>query len=149
MRSPDRVRHFVQNTLGCGCPEEVFRAIEVRRAVRLNSFIVLDSAVIIGDRLLIYCADAGSAGCIEEHLPVLIEAGKRERDTKGLNRFRLVLAADRPDDLRQAAGKLFDELRGPDEKVHLHVIGRDGLPFTAEEDEDDAEVKEWRGGEER
>ncbi len=36
MLSPDRIKHFVQNILGCGCPEEVFRSIDVRRNLRLN-----------------------------------------------------------------------------------------------------------------
>jgi hypothetical protein len=121
---PERIKHFIQNTLGCSCPEEVFRSIDVRRNVRLNSFIVLDSALIIGNRLLVYLAEAGSAGCIEEHLPVLVAAGKKERDERGLNRFRLVLVADEPETVLWAAGKLFEELRGADGKVHLHVISK-------------------------
>ncbi len=97
-----------------------------------NSFIVLDSAIIIGNRLLVYVAEAGTAGCIEEHLPVLVEEGKKERDKKRLNRFRLVLVADEPDEVRQTAEGQFEELRGGDEKVHLHVIKKNDLFFTAE-----------------
>jgi hypothetical protein len=80
MIPPDRIGHFIRSTLGCGCPEEVFRSIDVRRNVRVSSFIVLDSAIIIGNRLLVDIAKAGAAGCIEEHLSVLVEAGKKERD---------------------------------------------------------------------
>jgi len=129
MIPPERIKHFVQHTLGCGCPDEVFHSIDVRRSVRLNSFIVLDSVLTIGSRLLVYIAEAGSAGCIEEHLPVLVAAGIKERDEKGLNRFRLVLASDMPDEVRQAAERQFTELRGTDEKVHLHVIGNKEIPF--------------------
>lgn len=128
MLSPENIKHFVQNILGCGCPEEVFRSIDVRRNVRINSFIVLDSAIIIGNRLLIYIAEAGSAGCVEEHLPLLFTEGKKQRDEKGLNRFRLVLVADRPDEVRQAAERQFEELRGTDEKIHLHVIKKSDIP---------------------
>jgi hypothetical protein len=138
MPAPERIKHFIQNTLGCACPEEVFRSIDVRRNVRLNSFIVLDSALIIGNRLLVYLAEAGSAGCVEEHLPVLVAAGKKERDEKGLNRFRLVLVADDPEGLRKAAERQFEELRGGDEKVHLHVIRESDNPLSA----DDAEEKQ-------
>jgi hypothetical protein len=134
----DRIKHFVQHTLGCSCPEEVFRSIEVRNTVHLGSFVTLDSAIIIGNRLLVYVAKAGSAGCIEEHLPVLIDKGRTERDKKGLNRFRLVLVVDDPGEVRQAAERQFEELRGKDEKVHLHVIKKSDNPFTAE----DAEVTE-------
>ena len=131
MLSLEHIKLFVQNTLGCGCPEDVFRSIEVRQNVRIHSFLVLESAIIIGNRLLIYIAQAGSAGCIEEHLPVLVAMGRKERDKKGLNRFRLVLVSDLPDEVRHAAERQFDELRGMDEKVHLHVIKKSQLSFTA------------------
>jgi hypothetical protein len=127
----ERIKLFVQHTLGCGCPEEVFLSIDVRERIALNSFIVLDSALIIGNRLLIYIAEAGTARCIEEHLPVLVKSGRVERDEKRLNRFRLVLVTDEPEAIRQAGGKLFEELRGTDEKVHLHVIGRSDTLFNA------------------
>jgi hypothetical protein len=128
----ERIKLFVQHTFGCGCPEEVFLSIEVREQVVLNSFIVLNSILIIGNRLLIYIAEAGTAGCIEDHLPVLVKSGRVERDEKGLNRFRLVLVTDEPEAIRQAGGKLFEELRGTDEKVHLHVINRKAMPIAPE-----------------
>jgi hypothetical protein len=132
MLPPERIKHFIQHTLGCSCPEEVFQSIDVRSNLRLSSFITLDSAIIIGNRLLVYIAEAGSAGCIEEHLPVLVAAGKKERNEKGLNRFRLVLVADNPEEVRQIAVRQFEELRGNDEKVHLHVISRSAILFTTE-----------------
>jgi hypothetical protein len=129
MLSPELIEQFVQSTLGCSYPEDVFRSIDVRQNVRMNNFIILDSAIIIGNRLLIYIAEAKSAGCIEEHLPVLIRDGRQERDEKGLNRFRLVLVADMPDEERQATERQFEELRSTDEKVHLHVIKKSDSPF--------------------
>jgi hypothetical protein len=131
MLPPDHIKHFVQNTLGGGCPEDVFRSIEAPQNVRIHSFLVLESAIIIGNRLLIYIAQAGSAGCIEEHLPVLVTRGRKERDEKGLNRFRLALVSDLPDEVRHAVERQFEELRGMDEKVHLHVIRKSDLFFTA------------------
>jgi hypothetical protein len=132
MMNNNIIKRFVQETLGCGCPEEVFRSIKCRLQVRLNSFIVLDASIVIGNRLLIYIAEAGSEGCVEEHLPVLVAAGRKERDEKGLNRFRLVLVTDEPTEVQRVAGKIFEELRGADEKVHLHVIRKSDIPFTAE-----------------
>jgi hypothetical protein len=130
MLPPDRIKRFVRHILGCSCPEEVFRSIDVRSNVRLNSFIRLDSAIIIGNRLLVYIAVAGSAGCVEEHLPVLVAAGMQERNEKGLNRFRLVLVADDPGEVRRIAEMQFEELRGSDEKIHLQVIQKSDNPFT-------------------
>ncbi len=98
MLSPERIKHFVQNT--------------------------------IGHRLLTSIAEAGTAGCIEEHLPVLVKSGRTEREEKGLNRFKLVLVTDEPNEVRQSAERLFEELRGTDEKVHLHVIGRNDFPLN-------------------
>ena len=135
MVPPERIKLFVQNILGCGCPEEVFRSIDVRERVALNRFIVLDHAIIIGNRLLVYVAKAGSDGCIEEHLPILVGMGKNERDAKGLNRFRLVLVSDTPDEVRETAERQFKKLRGNDEKVHLHVISKIEMPFATESTE--------------
>jgi hypothetical protein len=78
----ERIKRFVQNTLGCNCPEEVFPSIDIHRNGRLNSFFDLDSAIIIGNRLLVHIADAGTAGCIEEHLSISVNAGKKERAKK-------------------------------------------------------------------
>jgi len=145
MVPPERIKYFIQKTLGCGCPEEVFQSIETRQNVRLNNFITLDSAIIIGDRLLVYIMEAGSAGCVEEHLPVLVAAGRNERDAKGLNRFRLVLVADDAEGLRKSAERQFEELRSSDKKVHLHVIGRKDLFITAKDAEEKKEdTKERR-----
>lgn len=133
MKQTDDIKRFVQATLGCGCPEEVFRSVDIARNVPLNSFITLSARIVVGNRLLIYIADAGSAGCVEEHLPVLLAAGRKERDRLGLNRFRLVLAAEEPGSLRDGAEKLFRELRGKDEKAHLHVIPKSEILFTTED----------------
>ena len=130
MLPPERTKHFIQHTLGCSCPKEVFQSIDVRSNLRLSSFITLDSAIIIGHHLLVSIAEGGPAGCIEEHLPVLVAAGRKERDEKGLNRFSLVLVFDDPEKVRPGAERQFEELRGSDEKVHLHVIGRSDYPFA-------------------
>jgi hypothetical protein len=58
------------------------------------------------------------------------ECRKKERDEKGLNRFRLVLVFDDPEKVRPGAERQFEELRGSDEKVHLHVISRKDFPLT-------------------
>jgi hypothetical protein len=49
-----------------------------------------------------------------------------------LNRFRLVLVVDDPEEVRWLAERQFEELRDSDEKVHLHVIKKDDLLFTEE-----------------
>jgi hypothetical protein len=139
MTNANLIKRFVQETLGCGCPEEVFRSIEYRRNFRLNSFIVLSARIIIGNRLLIYVTESGSGACIEEHLPVLMAMGRKERDEKGLNRFRLVFVTDDPAEVQRTAEKMFEELRGMDEKMHLHVIHTKANPFATESTENSEE----------
>lgn len=129
LSSPDAIRHFIRHTLGCACPDEIFRTFEVRSSVRLSSVVVVDRAIIVGSRLLAYVLEAGTEGCIEEHLPLLVKTGREERDRKGLNRFRLVLTSDEPEILRRAAERLFGELRGSDARIHLHLINRSESPF--------------------
>jgi hypothetical protein len=83
---------------------------------------VLDCAVTIGNRLLVYVFSPANPADIR-HLAFLVSTGKRERDTRGLNRFRLVIVADEGED-PLLPKKMFDTLTEKDEKVHLHMIGK-------------------------
>jgi len=118
------IKRFVRNTLGCGCPEEVFQAIDCRYNVRLATGIVLDAMLVIADRLLIYVVEAGAEGFSQSEFTALVAAGKEDRDARKLNRFRLVVAADRALDARTVQA-LFQELACRDEKIHLHIISRE------------------------
>lgn len=130
MPSSDAIKRFVRDTLGCGCPEEVFRSIDVREQVPLGGTIVLPFALVIGNRLLIYVIHADTPGVVRKNLEFLVQAGTQERDRKNLNRFRLVVVTD--DSATGSVSRdLFHRLPGKDEKVHLHVIThRDMLPAT-------------------
>ena len=125
------IKSFVQNTLGCGCPEEVFRTIHCEHTVPLGNEIVLNSVITIGDRLLIYVMHADSKEFIEKKLAFLISSGKKERDAKGLNRLRLVIVADDPFLDRKSVQSQFDGLTGNDEKIHLHIIGKENALWNA------------------
>ena len=126
----DKLKSFVQDTLGCGCPEEVFRSIDSRHNVPLSNDVTLNSVITIGNRLLIYVVEAGSQAFIEKNLAVLISAGKHDRDSRGLNRVRLVVVADESLD-RLPVQSQFDRLKGTDEKIHLHIIRKEKSIFTA------------------
>jgi hypothetical protein len=120
------IKNFVQQTLGCECPEEIFRHIEcqlsipaddIRPAVRIN----------IGNRLLIYVVEIDSEKRVERILPRLINTGKKERDDLGFNRFRLVLACGNIDEIKRTAEELFGNI-DRDEKIHLHVVQKADVP---------------------
>ncbi len=127
MTNTENIKNFVQKTLGCGCPEEVFQIIECKNNV-LSGESFLRNKINIGNRLLIYVADIPETGSLKKTLPTLIHEGKEERDRTGFNRFRLVLAADNVDEIKKAAVDIFSKL-DKDEKVHLHVISKDGIPI--------------------
>ena len=119
--SCDRIRRFVQDTLGCACPDAAFEGagIEIAPADVAEALF----QIVVAERLLLrgYRVTAG------EGLPALLtewlEAGKGERDARGLNRFRLVLASESPEMIEGSVAPAFERWRGADDRVHLHVLG--------------------------
>lgn len=120
------IKTFVQNTLGCGCPEEVFQNIVCQSNVNRDGIVILYD-INIGNRLLIYICSVDAVHSLKELLPMLVDFGKRERDSSGFNRFRLVLAAEDPEMIRGVAEELFARIQ-KDEKVHLHILPKTSIP---------------------
>ena len=130
MPNKEQIKYFVQKILGCGCPEEVFYSIECTYNVRLNEEIVLNSAITVGNRLLIYVLDIEPNGLTENNLAFVVSAGIRERDSRGLNRLRLVFVAD---EFRNGMPLInaFEALKDVDEKTHFHIISKEKSIFSA------------------
>ena len=112
------IKRFVQEVLGCSCPEEVFTEIEYQE----NDDGVPGRKVRIADRLLIYIITADGKSDIQELVDLALARGIKERDNNGFNRFRLVLVSSRPDELRTMAVSAFNSSGYTDEKTHLHVV---------------------------
>ena len=127
-----RIKAFVQDALGCGCPEEVFRSIACRQNVRLNEKVLLSRTITIGNRLLIYVINSGASNMIQQHLGAIVSAGKKERDEQGLNRLRLVVVTDDAAE-KESLIRRFNELKDKDEKIHLHVIKKEENIITAQD----------------
>lgn len=119
--SDERVKSFVRKALGCDCAEDVFKHIENEHDVKVDD-VILKNKINVGNRLLVYIAEMNGPEAIHEHLEALVKAGKKERDTKQFNRFRLVIATHRLADISKAAAQEFKKAPELDEKVHLHVI---------------------------
>lgn len=141
VQAPDRtdidpeVKEFVINVLGCQCPEEVFDTIDYT----WNRDLAAGHMMIIGDRLLVNIVvpeavpEGGGAGPLIGHLLKLLTTGRKERDSRRLNRFRLVLVSrhedvDNLEDLSRLALVEFERTNGIDDKVHIHVVDVEGLP---------------------
>jgi len=123
-----RIKTFVRETLGCNCPEEVFQSIDCRTGVWLDRRVKLDASITVGNRLLIYVVGASIQGEVRQHLPFLVSAGKKERDTRGLNRFRLVVVCDDAVERKELRDS-FEKMTAGDEKIHLHVISEQDSLF--------------------
>jgi hypothetical protein len=125
MVQKEKIKIFVQKTLGCGCPEEVFTYIDCRSNIPLNN-ILLRNKINIGNKLLIFVVEVNDFDSLKETLTSLVDAGTKERDSFGFNRFRIVLAADNPSIFKQHACDIFDTLE-KDERVHMHVVHKDEI----------------------
>ena len=118
MQKYPEIKRFVQEALGCSCPEEVFNKIEYQK----ESDGISGRKVNVGGRLLIYVIAMDERSSIQEVINSALERGVAERDNKGFNRFRLVLVAALPDVLRSSAELVFESSGYTDEKTHLHVV---------------------------
>jgi len=121
------IEHFVRATLGCQCPDEVFRSVSIDH-VSTASFAVPYTRLLVGNRLLIYILDAATPRVADAALADLVTRGRRERNERGYYRFRLVVACDEPTSKNTAVQHAFDEASGNDERAHLHCLPRALLP---------------------
>ena len=123
MQTYPEIKRFVQEVLGCSCPEEVFNQIDYQE----EGDGILGKKVTVGNRLLIYIITMDRKSNIQGVINSVLGQGVEERDKKGLNRFRLVLVASRPDQLRSTAEHAFDSSGYADEKTHLHIVSESDL----------------------
>ena len=118
MQTYPEIKRFVQETLGCSCPEEVFNQIDYQKECDDIS----GRKINVGERLLIYIITVDGKSNIQGVINSALEQGVEERDEKGFNRFRMVLVSACPDELRDLAEHVFDSSGYADEKTHLHVV---------------------------
>lgn len=123
------IERFVRGTLGCGCPDEVFNSIAIERARRpgtCGQYVRL----LVGNRLLIYVVEAQDPGQARASISVLAPHGIDERDRLGLNRFRLVVAADYPAQPLAAEPAGSAGATDLDDRAHLHLVASDLVPAS-------------------
>jgi hypothetical protein len=127
MMNDKEIKVFIRETLGCGCPEEVFQYMDYRSNI-MSGDVLLRARINVGNRLLIYVVDVEKRESLRNILSRLIDIGKKERDDLGFNRFRLVLASDNMNEIRRTSEDLFrDSVK--DEKVHLHIVQKAVIPL--------------------
>ena len=67
---------------------------------------------------------------VPDTLAALARRGRVERDAKGYNRFRLVIASRDAAAQSTAARAVFDAALGHDDKAHLHLVAGSEIPIA-------------------
>ncbi len=124
MGRKETITQFVREQLGCQCPEEVFRSIEINAHPESP----LSEKWIIGGRLLIYILRKPPEEQEDSLFRSLVEKCREERDRKGLNRCRLVLASPDPDKEDEKLRPGFEKAVAADPEIYLHVVKGEYLP---------------------
>lgn len=132
------LERFAREILGCQCPAEVFLSVEDERKP-LPGLPEIRRRIALGERLLIYVAEPEGAAApaqdeIRDRIAEWVAAGRAERDRRGMNRLRLVVALDAWDtDSLRATEVAFAQLpelvqSDPGEaRIHLHCLTRSAL----------------------
>lgn len=121
VENPAGVRKFIRNTLGCGCPEEVFDDL-VLAEEKIGDGETTTRTLLVGNRLLIVMLSCKDWDDLSGVLPQLVRHYRQKRDEMGFNRVRLIVACDQPALLQPAAQQRFAGLPLVDERMHLHIL---------------------------
>ena len=122
------IERFVRCKLGCQCPAAVFRHIGVENCPQEFGNWPQGRLISVGKRLLILVLRSDDSAAMHRLLGGLLEEGRRLREARGFNRFRLVIATSCPAVMEPPLRERFDRMEGKDERMHLHVIAALQLP---------------------
>ena len=77
--SNEKLKIFIKETLGCGCPDEVFEKIDLSK-LQVEDYSGELTRIVAGDKLLIYVIHSGKEGNLCNLVELVGLAGKRDRD---------------------------------------------------------------------
>jgi hypothetical protein len=119
---------FIREVLGCNCPDEVFRRVEVQTGSTAVKCCPADYEIRIGGRLLVVVTSEPVERLTASRLENLFAEGRRARDAEGFNRFRLVVRTEDAAQGKKNLLRAFKEISSRDEKTHLHVVEKHEVP---------------------
>jgi hypothetical protein len=125
MDTTEGIRQLVTEKLGCHCPEEVFRHIDIQHGPVVAEGLKLTKRINIGSRLLIYLLEVDDTRKFKENLDKLLDTGIKDRDVNKFNRIRIVIITNRKNDYKEYANE-FSKLN-KDDRAHLHILGADEI----------------------
>jgi len=122
------IERFIRQELGCQCPAAVFSRIAVEDAPEEFGVWPQGRLISVGERLLILVVRSDDPDTLHRLLGNLLHEGRRLREARGFNRFRLVVATTSVDVMGPFLKEDFERLDGMDERLHLHVISPEQVP---------------------
>ena len=122
------ITRFVREVIGCDCPDEVFRHVEVRRGSTAIKSCPVDYELRIGGRLLVVLTSESVDVLSGSRLQKVISEGRRARDDGKFNRFRLVVQTRNAVEDKEKLILSFEGVSAKDEKTHVHVVGKSEVP---------------------
>jgi hypothetical protein len=122
------VKRFVREVVGCNCPEEVFKRLEVTPGSSAIRSCSADYEINVGGRLLVVLSSEPVKDFSPARLEKVMAEGCRARDAGKFNRFRFILQAENAPRAEKKLLQLAEGLATKDEKARLHVIARERVP---------------------
>ena len=122
------IENFVRKKLGCTCPQEVFRNIEVVRNPEDFAAFSPDYSINLGGRLLVLVLRQQNLEKLSKKLQKIFSCGKSIRNERGFNRFRLVVPVTRNSQTEMVLDEKFQRLENLDDRLHLHTIDAELIP---------------------
>jgi hypothetical protein len=116
------VIRFVREVIGCNCPDEAFRQVEVRRGSTAIKSCPTDCELRIGGRLLVVVTSEPVDGLSGSRLEKVISEGRRARDDGKFNRFRLMVQARNAAEDKEKLLRSYEAVSCKDEKTHVHEV---------------------------
>src|ERR1051326_8244054 len=107
---------FFREVIGCNCPDEVFRHVEIQRGSSAVKACSTDCELRIGGRLLIVVTSEPVAR-LAPHLAKVFAEGKQARDERKFNRFRLVVRTVQPAEEKEKFFRTFESVVDKDERT--------------------------------
>ena len=119
-----KIKVFVKNTLGCGCPEKVFEKIDVSKLLTVEHEKEI-ARIVVGDTLLIYIINPEPSGDFVDSVESIGLAGKTDRDINNYNRFRLVVSSFEDEVQQEKVSERFSKTFNTDDKMHIHFVNQE------------------------
>ncbi|HUN55194.1 MAG TPA: hypothetical protein VMU29_08575 [Smithella sp.] len=124
--SNKRLREFVQETLGCMCPEKVFEKINISSRL-VEGYSNEITRIVVGNTLLIYVIRPESDNNLFDSVELIGLVGKNDRDLNNYNRFRLVVSIVEDFAHNDTISERFSSIFATDEKMHIHFVRKELL----------------------